>query len=180
MDLSSKGVARAAWRLGRLGLERLSETRVGERVQELAKSDLPGMDAARFAFGLVRDRVREEALRRLSLPADEHSHVGDEAPPARYSEPRAREEFKDPEVATEAGAPERNAAVAHADSPGKAVRRSRKVEPIETLTMARLLASQGVFDRALTIYDAVLGREPGNDDLRREIADVEARARTAG
>lgn len=41
-------------------------------------------------------------------------------------------------------------------------------EPIQTRTMARLLASQGHRERALKIYDRLLARHPEDDSLRDE------------
>lgn len=49
-------------------------------------------------------------------------------------------------------------------------------EPIETITMARLLAEQGHFGRASGILERLLARHPDDADLRVEAEDVRARA----
>lgn len=46
-------------------------------------------------------------------------------------------------------------------------------EPFCTLTMARLLATQGYKPRALTIYRELLARSPGDDTLRAELEALE-------
>lgn len=182
MDVSSKGIARAALRLGRLGLGRLQHTRVGERVTELAKSNAPGMEAARFAFGLVKDRVRDELERRLLLPEprDEYGAAPAQAPRAVVTSVDAHPapapiQGEDSPSPTPGDARDEGAPAGKASKP----RRSPKPEPIETLTMARLLASQGVYDRALRIYDALLRRDADNPTLAAELANVEAQARAA-
>jgi hypothetical protein len=50
-------------------------------------------------------------------------------------------------------------------------------EPFPTRTMARSLADQGHFKRALAIYAALLRSEPRNPDLRAEADEVRARSR---
>jgi len=50
-------------------------------------------------------------------------------------------------------------------------------EPFPTRTMARILADQGHFKRALAIYAALLRSEPRNPDLRAEADEVRARSR---
>jgi hypothetical protein len=50
-------------------------------------------------------------------------------------------------------------------------------EPFPTRTMARILADQGHFKRALAIYGALLRSDPRNADLRAEADEVRARSR---
>jgi len=62
--------------------------------------------------------------------------------------------------------PRRDPADATADPPD---------EPILTRTMAGLLAAQGYHERALRIYDHLVGSEPGDRDLAAEADTVRAR-----
>lgn len=50
-------------------------------------------------------------------------------------------------------------------------------EPFPTLTMARILAEQGHFKRALAIYATLLRDGPGDASLSAEVEDVRARSR---
>jgi hypothetical protein len=50
-------------------------------------------------------------------------------------------------------------------------------EPFPTLTMARILAEQGHFKRALAIYAGLLRDEPRDRELSAEADDVRARSR---
>ncbi|MFW2389893.1 MAG: hypothetical protein ACN4G0_16255 [Polyangiales bacterium] len=50
-------------------------------------------------------------------------------------------------------------------------------EPFPTLTMARILAEQGHFKRALAIYATLLREGPGDAELSAEVDDVRARSR---
>lgn len=50
-------------------------------------------------------------------------------------------------------------------------------EPFPTLTMARILAEQGHFKRALAIYATLLREGPGSAELSSEADDVRARSR---
>jgi hypothetical protein len=47
-------------------------------------------------------------------------------------------------------------------------------EPIRTLTIARVLARQGYYDRSLSIYEALLKETPDDSDLRAEADRVRA------
>ena len=49
-------------------------------------------------------------------------------------------------------------------------------EPFPTRTMARILADQGHFKRALAIYAALLRNEPSDTELRAEAAEVRTRS----
>jgi hypothetical protein len=51
-------------------------------------------------------------------------------------------------------------------------------EPIRTLTIARVLARQGYYDRSLSIYDALLAEDADDTELRAEADQV--RAQKAG
>ena len=51
-------------------------------------------------------------------------------------------------------------------------------EPFPTLTMARILAEQGHFKRALAIYATLLREEPGNRELNAEAEAIRAQSRT--
>jgi|GEM_PF-6337113 len=48
-------------------------------------------------------------------------------------------------------------------------------EPIRTLTIARLLASQGYYDRSLSIYDELLTENAEDSELRAEADQVRAK-----
>ena len=50
-------------------------------------------------------------------------------------------------------------------------------EPFPTRTMARILAEQGHFKRALAIYARLLDREPADSELVAEASAVRAQAR---
>ncbi|RLB36899.1 MAG: hypothetical protein DRH30_14160 [Deltaproteobacteria bacterium] len=50
-------------------------------------------------------------------------------------------------------------------------------EPFPTRTMARILAEQGHFKRALAIYAGLLREEPGDRELSAEADGVRARSR---
>jgi hypothetical protein len=50
-------------------------------------------------------------------------------------------------------------------------------EPFPTRTMARILADQGHFKRALAIYAALMRNEPSDTELRAEAAEVRTRSR---
>lgn len=49
-------------------------------------------------------------------------------------------------------------------------------EPVLTETMAEVYARQGLFDEAREIYQQLLMRRPGDPELERRLADLEARA----
>ncbi|WP_419858476.1 tetratricopeptide repeat protein [Candidatus Palauibacter irciniicola] len=51
---------------------------------------------------------------------------------------------------------------------------------IETSTLAGLYASQGLFDRAIGVYEQMLSRDPDNADLSAALAAVRRRAEEAG
>ena len=51
-------------------------------------------------------------------------------------------------------------------------------EPFPTLTMARILAEQGHYKRALAIYGRLLDEEPADAQLGAEAEAVRAQART--
>jgi cytochrome c-type biogenesis protein CcmH/NrfG len=46
-------------------------------------------------------------------------------------------------------------------------------EPRGTVTLARLYAQQGHWDRAAVIYRALLQADPGRQDLRQALAEAE-------
>jgi hypothetical protein len=48
-------------------------------------------------------------------------------------------------------------------------------DPIRTLTIARLLAGQGYYDRSLSIYDELLAESPTDAELHAEAAEVRSR-----
>ncbi len=48
------------------------------------------------------------------------------------------------------------------------------LEPLETATLADLYLRQGMADKALSIYQNLLSRDPDNLELRRSIRDLEA------
>lgn len=50
---------------------------------------------------------------------------------------------------------------------------------IETSTLAGLYASQGLFDRAIAVYEQMLSRNPDNTDLGAALADLRRRAEEA-
>jgi hypothetical protein len=50
-------------------------------------------------------------------------------------------------------------------------------EPFPTRTMARILADQGHFKRALAIYAALLRNEPTDTELSAEAVEVRTRSR---
>jgi hypothetical protein len=50
-------------------------------------------------------------------------------------------------------------------------------EPFPTRTMARILAEQGHFKRALAIYAGLLRDEPGDRELSAEANEVRASSR---
>ena len=51
---------------------------------------------------------------------------------------------------------------------------------IETSTLAGLYASQGLFDRAIGVYEQMLSRDPDNADLAAALAEMRRRAEEAG
>lgn len=51
---------------------------------------------------------------------------------------------------------------------------------IETSTLAGLYASQGLFDRAIAVYEQMLSRNPDDAELMAAIAEVRRRAEEAG
>lgn len=56
----------------------------------------------------------------------------------------------------------------HGHVPPAPAAKSGSVEPIRTLTIARVLARQGYYDRSLSIYDALLAEAPDDVELRAE------------
>jgi cytochrome c-type biogenesis protein CcmH/NrfG len=50
-------------------------------------------------------------------------------------------------------------------------------EPFPTRTMARILAEQGHFKRALAIYGMLLREDPQDGELRAEADEARARSR---
>ena len=52
-------------------------------------------------------------------------------------------------------------------------------EGIETSTLAGLYASQGLFDRAITVYEQMLSRDPDDAELVAAIAEMRRRAQDA-
>ncbi|MCA9600975.1 MAG: hypothetical protein R3A78_02760 [Polyangiales bacterium] len=178
MDLSRKGLRRNVGRLGKLGLERLSESRVGQRLQRAASSDRASVQAARFVVELVAERLREEIGKRLAPELESHTPRRD-APETNIASPEPARGAATPLV-TDTTSTSPNDAPAMSDAPvasdipettpedpvaAPKVARARRGagEPIRTVTMARLLASQGAFDRARKIYDHLLDSDP--DDL---------------
>ncbi|MCY3601341.1 MAG: hypothetical protein OXN85_15345 [Gemmatimonadetes bacterium] len=51
---------------------------------------------------------------------------------------------------------------------------------IETSTLAGLYASQGLFDRAIGVYEQMLSRDPDNADLTGALAELRRRAEEGG
>ena len=51
-------------------------------------------------------------------------------------------------------------------------------EPFPTRTMARILAEQGHYKRALAIYAKLLREQPTTEELRQEAEEVRSRSRT--
>ena len=66
-------------------------------------------------------------------------------------------------------------------APGGGASDSAPVPPggIETSTLAGLYASQGLFDRAIAVYEQMLARDPDNADLIAVLAEVRRRAEEA-
>ncbi|MDE2662301.1 MAG: hypothetical protein OXI39_04785 [Gemmatimonadota bacterium] len=53
-------------------------------------------------------------------------------------------------------------------------------QSIETSTLAGLYASQGLFGRAIGVYEQMLSRDPDNADLAAALAEIRRRAEEAG
>ena len=99
------------------------------------------------------------------LPAPE------EAEAEVVSEPESDSEAESPTEADN-GPPSRPPAGVFSPSPGLFE------EPFPTLTMARILAEQGHYKRALSIYARLLDEEPADAQLGAEAEAVRAQART--
>ena len=99
------------------------------------------------------------------LPAPE------EAEAEVVSEPESDSEAESPTEADN-GPPSRPPAGVFSPSPGLFE------EPFPTLTMARILAEQGHYKRALAIYARLLDEEPADAQLGAEAEAVRAQART--
>lgn len=65
-------------------------------------------------------------------------------------------------------------ALGDADKPKDRPSKPPAAEPIRTLTIARVLARQGYYDRSLSIYDALLKEAPDDTELRAEADRVRA------
>jgi hypothetical protein len=93
------------------------------------------------------------------------------APGAAPGSDPVSEPVSEPANATSSGPPSRPPAGVFSKSAGMFE------EPFPTRTMARILAEQGHFKRALAIYAGLLRDEPGDRELSAEANEVRARSR---
>ncbi|HET6417643.1 MAG TPA: hypothetical protein VFG22_15200 [Polyangiales bacterium] len=110
-----------------------------------------------------------------SVPASESAAVPESAAaaaaePAAVPEPVPAAE-SEPAAVHESGPPSRPPAGVFARSSGMFE------EPFPTRTMARILAEQGHFKRALAIYGMLLREAPQDGELRAEADEARARSR---
>ena len=75
---------------------------------------------------------------------------------------------------TQAASPDSQPAAADSEKPKDRPSKPPAVEPIRTLTIARVLARQGYYERSLSIYDALLKETPDDAELRAEADRVRA------
>lgn len=173
------GLRKGASRLGAAGLSRLADSRLGQRVASMAEGETgaQAVSAAKFVASFVVDRVRDTSLgRTLFLPEakEETEERWPEPSPRRTEPPRPPmvvAPFAPSPWTPPASSPQR---APEAAPPSRASR-----EPIRTQTMARVLASQGQFGRARSIYRELLEKRPDDGGLRSELAAMEQSAREA-
>lgn len=131
---------------------------------------------------------RDEEAKRFSRPSDAPNSASVPLPtpvsapglapvqepasvPATTATPTESVDALDDGPATSSGPPSRPPAGVFSQSAGMFE------EPFPTRTMARILADQGHFKRALAIYAALLRNEPSNTELSAEAVEVRTRSR---
>jgi hypothetical protein len=152
------------------GRERIAQGRRNlARARELlgaaVGAALTGLPEPFDALLRLRSRLPEATPPpRAPRPAAPAAPVAQAAPPSPVAEPP-------PAVPVEV---ERPAPVPVPVPPAREVPTTRTFieEPIRTRSMARLLAAQGLRERALAIYAELLAREPGDQALQDEAAAI--------
>lgn len=122
-------------------------------------------DALRARLGAAKAALAEAQAKRA-------------AEQASATEATAQPEDTKLEIATEstsASAAESASDAAQPQPPTAATPDSDEADPIRTLTIARLLARQGYYDRSLSIYDELLTANAGDSELRAEADQVRAK-----
>jgi hypothetical protein len=123
-------------------------------------------EALRARLGAAKAALAEAQAKRAAEP-----------PPATPADDTKREI---PTAASGSGSSAPSAAEAISGIPQNqqpavpATSEAAEAEPIRTLTIARLLARQGYFERSLSIYDQLLSENAGDTDLRAEADRVRA------
>ncbi len=175
------GLRRGASRLGAAGLSRLADSRLGQRVASMAEGETgaQAVSAAKFVASFVVDRVRDTSIgRTLFLPEAKarREEPWPEPSPRRTEPPRPPMDVA-PFAPSPWTPPASSPSAQRTPDAAPPSRASR--EPIRTQTMARVLASQGQFGRARSIYRELLEKRPDDGTLRSELAAMEQSARDA-
>lgn len=64
-------------------------------------------------------------------------------------------------------------------APGDAETEETRSKPVSSATLAELYLQQGLLERAIEVYRELLDEEPGNDDARARVAELEASLRAS-
>jgi NADH-quinone oxidoreductase subunit C len=125
-------------------------------------------DALRARLGAAKAALAEAQAKRAAeqVSAPENTAQSEDTEP-EASAAEAVSEDAQTQQPTAASTERVDAQPAAADDDG--------AEPIRTLTIARLLARQGYYDRSLSIYDELLSENAEDSELRAEADQVRAK-----